>query len=392
MGRSFDAVIIGGGIMGAWIALELAQRGAGEILLLEKSSPGAGSSGKSGAILRQHYSHPTSICMARHSLDRYARFEEEFGIDIGFHRTGMVFIAGADSAADIEENVALQRQHGVDASVIGADELQELEPTGRFTEGECAAWEPEAGYVHPLRAVYGCLEVAMREGVTVRTGVAVRSIEVVQGRASAVRLDDGERVEAGHIINAAGPWARKLLEPHAGDLPLRAIRPEQAYFEPPSGSIEKRTIYGDMVTGLYWKPEAAGWTRVGCLSFDADPEVDPDHYDEGVDGRFIQRCRARLSERLPHYRRSASWGGCGALYTVTPDARAIIGPVAGIAGLTLVSGFSGHGFKMGPAVGCGVAGMVTGTETGPLEPEFFTVDRFSRVSTQGGRYSFGILG
>ena len=392
MSGTVDAVVIGGGIMGGWIALELAEAGVGEILLIEKRYPGAGSTGKSGAILRQHYSHHTSIAMARHSLGRYAAFEEEHGLDIGFRRVGMVFIAHADHRADLEANVALQRENGVDASVIGAAELRELEPAGSFAAEDFAAWEPEAGYVHPVKSVHACLEVAKRRGVTVRVGAAVRQIEVAGGRATGVRLDDGTRIEAGHVINAAGPWAKSLVSAIAPDVPLRAIRPEQAYFEPPVGAGERRTIYGDMVTGMYWKPEDAGWTRVGQLSFDDDPEVDPDHYDEGVSGAFISRARCRLSQRIPAYRQSPSWGGCGALYTVTPDARAIIGPVGGIEGLTLVSGFSGHGFKMGPAVGRGVAGLVSGTDGGPFDPAFFSVDRFSGDPTEGGRYSFGILG
>jgi len=390
--RGYDAIVIGGGIMGSWIALELAGRGLERVLLLEKSYPGAGSSGKSGAILRQHYSHDTTIRMARHSLDAYGTFHEAHGIDIGFRRAGMVFITHARDLPALEANVALQRSNGVDSTVIGRDELAELEPTGHFTEEDRAAWEPEAGYVHPVRAVHACLEVARRRGVDVRVGAAARAIEIVGGRVTGVRLDGGERVPAPHVVNAAGPWAKGLMRGVPLELPLRVVRPEQAFFEPPADARDRRTIYGDLVTGLYWKPEAAGWTRVGQLSYDEDPEVDPDHYDEGVSGAFIGRCRRGISERLPAYRNSPSWGGCGALYTVTPDAHPLIGAVPGHSGLWLVSGFSGHGFKMGPAVGKGVAALITGGDPSPLDPEFFSVDRFSRGASVGTRYAYGILG
>jgi len=390
--RGYDTIIIGGGIMGAWIALELAERGLERILLLEKSYPGAGSSGKSGAILRQHYSHDTTIRMARHSLGAYGRFHEEHGIDIGFRRAGMVFITHASQLAALEANVALQRSNGVESNVIGREELLELEPTGIFTEEDRAAWEPEAGYVHPVRAVHACLEVAKRRGVEVRVGAAARAIEIVGGRVTGVRLDGGERVPAPHVVNAAGPWAKGLMRGVSVGLPLRVVRPEQAFFEPPADARDRRTIYGDLVTGLYWKPEAAGWTRVGQLSYDEDPEVDPDHYDEGVSGAFIGRCRRGISERLPAYRNSPSWGGCGALYTVTPDAHPLIGAVPGYTGLWLVSGFSGHGFKMGPAVGRGVAALIAGGDPGPLDPAFFAVDRFDRNAPVATRYAYGILG
>lgn len=390
--RGYDAIIIGGGIMGAWISLELAERGVERILLLEKSYPGAGSSGKSGAILRQHYSHDTTIRMARHSLGRYGRFHEEYGIDIGFHRAGMVFITHASDLTALEANVKLQRSNGVAAEVIGRDELVELEPTGNFSAEDRAAWEPEAGYVHPVRAVHACLEVARRRGVEVRVGAAARAIEIVGGRVTGVRLDGGEKIDAPHVVNAAGPWAKGLMRGIEIDLPLRVVRPENAFFEPPADARDRRTIYGDLVTGLYWKPEAAGWTRVGQLSYDDDPEVDPDHYDEGVSGAFIGRCRRGLSARLPAYRNSPSWGGCGALYTVTPDAHPLIGAVPGVGGLILVSGFSGHGFKMGPAVGRGVAALIAGGDPDPFDPAFFAVDRFVRGAPVASRYAYGILG
>ncbi len=129
------------------------------------------------------------------------------------------------------------------------------------------------------------------------------------------------------------------------------------------------------------------------MAYEGDDEVpDPDAYDEGVSRTFIDFCRQRLARRIPAYRDAVSWGGCGALYTVTPDAHALIGEVPGVGGLYLVSGFSGHGFKMGPAVGQGVAALVTGGDRGPYDAEFFAVDRFERGRRVETSYRYGILG
>ena len=93
MSQTADVVIIGGGIMGTSIALHLAERGINDVMLLEKRFLAAGSSGKSGAILRQHYSHDITIRMARESLQFYSSFRQRYDRDIGFNQPGMLFIA-----------------------------------------------------------------------------------------------------------------------------------------------------------------------------------------------------------------------------------------------------------------------------------------------------------
>ena len=103
--KPWDHVIIGGGIMGASLAYHLSRRGNDRILLIEKSFPGAGSTGKSGAILRQHYSHPVTIAMAREGLDWYSRFEEEHGRTISLHRPGMAFSCTTENRPNLERNV-----------------------------------------------------------------------------------------------------------------------------------------------------------------------------------------------------------------------------------------------------------------------------------------------
>jgi glycine/D-amino acid oxidase-like deaminating enzyme len=208
-----------------------------------------------------------------------------------------------------------------------------------------------------------------------------------------VTTDAGDSISAPVVINAGGPWAGRLCRRLGLEVPLTVIRPEQAYLVPPVDYGPERHIFGDLLTGLYWKPEPAGWTRVGKLSYAGDREVpDPDDYDEGVGREFIDYCRERLSRRMPGYRNAVSWGGCGALYTCTPDAHALIGPMPGLDGFLLVSGFSGHGFKMGPAVGRGVASLVTGSDPGPFDAAFFDVNRFRDGRPVTTSYEYGILG
>lgn len=393
MTHTADVVIIGGGVMGTSIALHLAEREAGTIVLLEKCHLAAGSSGKSGAILRQHYSRETTIRMARTSLQFYAHFEERYGSDIGFAAPGMLFVANEAAREALERNVRLQRSNGVETEVVEAAGLRELEPRGQFGADALGAWEPEAAYVNPVRTVYALAEAARERGVDLRVGARVAEIITEAGRVQGVRTEDGTRIEAPVVVNAAGPWAGALVDDLRLDYPLQAIRPEQAYLEPPDDFGEPTAMYADLLTGIYWKPEPAGWTRIGKMSYEGDDEVpNPDRYDEGVSPSFLDFTRDAITERLPAFNRAISWGGCGALYTITPDAHPLIGPVPEVDGFYLVSGFSGHGFKLAPAVGNGVAALIMGADPDPFDPELFAVDRLREGQPVTVPYAYSILG
>lgn len=388
-----DYIIVGGGIMGAMLALELSESRSGSVLLLEKSYPGAGSTGKSGAILRQHYSHEVTIGMARESLQWYSEFQERYGIDISFHRPGMAFICPEQDLANLKRNVELQKSLGVETTILDSTQLKDLEPGGKFDGNEYAAWEAEAGNVQPVNTVHAVLESARRAGAEVRIGARVTGFNQTGDVIDGVQLADGSSLSAGQVIVAAGPWAGKLLQEAGVSLPLSAMRPEQAFFDPPGGARESRLIYGDLTNGLYWKPELAGWTRVGCLDLKDDALVEnPDHYDEGVSEDFIKDCRGRLARRLPHYEHAVSWGGMGTLYTMTPDSHPLIGPVPGLQGMWVVSGFSGHGFKLSPSVARGVAAEIGNGEGSRFEPSFFAPDRFLHDAAIEVTYGYGILG
>ena len=379
--------------MGVSTALHLVQNGIEDVVLLEKQHLGAGSSGKSGAILRQHYSREASIRMARESLQFYRTFGDEYGRDIGFEQPGMLFLANESARDALERNVEVQRSVGVDTQVVDAQEVRDIEPRGTFDDDVLGAWEPEAAYVNPVRTVYALADAAREQGSAIRTDVRVSGVLTEQGTVQGVQMADGAQIHAPIVVNAAGPWAGHLLAERELDYPLQAIRPEQAYLEPPGDFGDRTTMYADLVTGIYWKPEPAGWTRIGKMSYEGDDEVpDPDHYEEGVDQAFIDFTREAITERLPAFTRATSWGGCGALYTITPDAHPLIGPVPEIDGLFLASGFSGHGFKLAPSVGKGLTALITGGDPAPLDPDLFAVDRLRHDRPVTVPYAYGILG
>ena len=370
--RNYDAVVIGGGILGAWIAKELCEAGHPRTLLLEKNYPGAGATSKSSAILRVGDRHPTLCAMARHSLSVYREFEEDHGVSLGFDSSGMAWIYSSTHSEEVDRKIGELQQREVAATRWGPAELRSLEPAGVFTEDDCAIWEPETSSVHAVRALQGVLDQAKDAGVEIRVGAAARAIEVSGGAVNGVRLDSGEKISTETVINAAGPWAASLL-PSGVSTPLLASRTEQAFFLPPTESMSK-AIFADEESGLFWKPECAGWVRVGSLRTTSSPSIDPEHYDEGVSGSFVGQCRRTLAERVPAYRKSPSWGGCGALTTESRDGLPCLGAVPGADGLILAGGFGAEEFSVAPAVGAAIASQLSG-QGWSFEVEAFAVHR-----------------
>lgn len=391
---SADLVVIGGGVMGLHVAWKFAQARAGSVALFEKRVFGAGSSGKSGAILRQHYSHETLVRMARASLAEYAALHESIDGGIGFRRSGMVFVCHARDRAALDGNVALQRACGVPVDLLDAAGLRQLEPRATFTDETIGASERDAGFVDPALTLPAIAAQARAAGAELHEDAQVVDVVVdANRRVEAVKLAGGTLVKTRTVINCGGPWASLLCRRLGIELPLQVVRPEQAFFAPPRSFGLERHVFADLQNGTYWKSEASGLTRVGLLSFEHDAKVDdPDRYDESASGAFLADCRARLARRVAAYADAVCWGGCGALYTVTPDAQALIGAVEGIEGLFIVSGFSGHGFKLGPSVGRGVAAIVLGGDVGPLDRGFFSPRRFREGRRNTPAYEYGVLG
>lgn len=418
--------------MGTSIALELARRLnplEQPVLLLERRELAAGSSGRSGAILRQHYSQPEVASMARDSLRVWAGFEDATGYGIGFLRTGVVTLAGPDRPDECERvrrNVDMLRSIGVDTRLVDGAELQQLVPGITFAPGTLAAYEPGGGCVDPRKAVEAFGALARFHGATVRTGVEVTDFVHAAGRLQAVETSEG-RVECELAVVAAGPWTGRLLARAGIALPLTVVRPEQHFVAmlaaPPAlrdlGELASPDRIGE---GPHWigegtsaagqplSPSAAhpvlldvehgyyarcepqtGRTRIGGMDY-AECEVldDPDAFSEDVDLAFQRWARAALARRLPAYGAQPDAGSLAGWYTLSPDSQALLGPLPRLAGVFVAAGFSGHGFKLAPAVGEGLARAVLGEPPGTYDAEFFAPDRFARGSPRFGSGAFGM--
>src|SRR5713226_5149556 len=209
MSQTCDILIVGGGVIGVSIAHSLARRKVGKVILLEKSFLGAGSSGKSGAIIRQHYSNVLTARMAQMSLRVFERFDDLVGGPPVFTHTGMVIVVNQRDRAGLEANVTLQRGLGIDVRMISAKDLSNLDPHAKLAEDELAVFEAEAGYVEAVQVVASFADAARRYGADIREGVEVQSIVQEGARIAGVETNQGS-IACRTLILATGPWAARL--------------------------------------------------------------------------------------------------------------------------------------------------------------------------------------
>jgi len=325
--------------------------------------------------------------MARDSLAEYSNLEQRTGRAIGFQRCGVLTIAGPrapELILRVRVNVAMQQRLGIDTRIVEAREIRELVPGIEVDDQAIAAYEPGGGFCDPLLTVDAFADLARERGAKTQLGAPVRGVVVEAGRAVAVETDQG-RVDAMAIVLAAGPWTRPLLEALGCDMPLEVVRPRQHFLDAPMKDASQTAAHPvllDMELGYYTRCEPSRErTRIGAIDYDGDAKlVDPDTLDERVDPEFTHWARGQLEQRMPVYRTRADQEAQAAWYTLTPDSQPILGAVPGIEGLYIAAGFSGHGFKLAPSVGEGLAQLIFDEPLTAFDAEFFSPERFQKGS------------
>lgn len=386
MRNTADAVVVGGGVMGCSLLYYLARRGAGRTLLLERNVLGAGSTGRSQAICRMHYSNPITASMAWNSLQVYSDFSEQVGGDSGFVKTGYLVVVEDIDRPSLELNISMQRELGINVGLISTDELRELAPMIETFPGEGLAWEPDSGYANPYLVTTSFAAWARELGAEVVTRAAGTGIEINGGRVSAVLTDQG-RVETPIAVVAAGPWANGLMAGTGVEFPLIPVRHQVALATRPPGSLPEHPIVGDIAQSFSFRPESPTLTMVGF----GEDEVELDNYDEGIDQADAADAMTRLVRRMPAMDQSYYRGGWSGLFTTTPDWHPILDRVPGIEGLFCMVGFSGHGFKLAPAIGQAMSELILDGQATSFDLSPLRFSRFEEDDLVLSRYRYRVL-
>ena len=390
-----DVIVIGGGIMGTSVAYQLAGRGQ-RVVLLERRLIGEGPTGESSAILRTHYSNELTTRMALFGLEFYRDFQRYTGEECGFHAPGFLLLAPADERAAVERNCALQRSLGIDSEVLDAAGIASRMPELAVDDGVIAAWEPDSAYADPYLAVTGLARAARARGVEIHQETAVTGIRFAAGHVAGVDTSRGA-FDAPWVVNATGAWGARTARLAGVEAPIDACRIQVGVYRRPAGPAgggrAQHPIVADFRTACYFRPEVGDKTIAGLIDpAEADAVVDPDDYPKKPDFAFYAELGEKLSRTCPELAEAESAGGYASLYAITPDWHPIVDEAPARSGHVLCSGFSGHGFKLGPAVGVMVADIMTGAAEPRFDPSMFRLDRWAAAKSVGGSYRFSIVG
>lgn len=364
VGERAEVVIIGAGVMGASLALHLTRLGVRDVLILEKKHVAAGASGKTGALLRQHYSNVPEATLVHRSVQVFRHWNEIVGGDCGYDASGLVATVhqtGPDdpNVARMYANVAMQRRVGIKAEVVTAAQLQELQPFDRVDDLICAAYESESGTVDAIATTRSLIAAAEDRGARLREGVAVTAVRVANRRVAGVVTSDGP-VDAPVVVCCANTWSKPLLATAGVSVPIEVMRVPVAILARPLAMAAGHMAYVDTAAGMFcrqWKP---GQTLAGVATAEHHSYVDPDHYDEGVTPTYGEAAIAQIAKRMPPMRDARFVTGWAGLYDMSPDTHPILDRARDTEGLYFMVGFSGAGFKKAPAVGECMAQFITG--------------------------------
>jgi len=353
---AYDVAVIGAGVHGASAAFHLAGRGV-RTVVIEKTSPAGGPTGRSSAICRAYYTNAFLASVARDSIAMLGDFERHTGRASGFHRSGLLVLHAAEDEATVREVVPRLNTQGIETDLLEPDQVKAEWPAFDLEGLAVAAFEHDAGHADPVLTTQGLFERARELGAEALLGRQATAIER-DGAGWVVRTGDTSTA-AERVLIAAGPWSRALGAMVGADLPLTVERHIVATF---AWSDDVRApAHGDLPNGYYFRPEGDELFLVGPLH--PEPTVDPDAFDERVGSDEASRLGARVVKRIPALQHATSRGGWASLYDVSPDWQPVIGEIA--PGVFVDAGTSGHGFKLAPSLGRHVADLVTGADVDP---------------------------
>lgn len=416
--KQVDIVVVGGGIVGCSTALELAERGH-SVALCEKGGIAHEQSSRNWGWVRISRRDPREVALMAEALRLWRGMDERTGRKTGYRRTGISFVC--DTEEQLEDYRKWQRHlepFQIQSEILTPERMRELNPQGEI-DGVGALYTPDDGRAEPQMAAPAIAEAARDKSAAILTNCAVRTVETSGGAVSGVVTERGT-IACSAVVMAGGVWSNLFLGNMGLDLPQLGVVSHVIRTDPIEGgpddavwtskfAIRKRldggyTISRGSGTRVDIVPNSFRYAlpflsalrmqhrdlhfRIGkrflhelrrrkrWTGSDVTPFEEMRVFDPPPEPKMLKNVMDEVARAFPGLKDATiaqRWAGC---IDVTPDAIPVISGVEGRPGLHIATGFSGHGFGIGPAAGALMADIVTG-RTPCVDPKDFRFSRFS---------------
>jgi len=372
---SADVVVVGGGTVGAWTAVQLAERGVGRVVLLEAKTLGDGASSRAAGMVRAQGGTETAIRLGMRTQDFYRSTGERFPLDCGFVAQGYLIPCFTEAeVAQAHERIALQRRLGLDVEWWSSADIDNrgtgLAPGATLG----ASYARGDGYIDAPRNVLAYTAALTAHRVQVRERCAFTGLRTAGGKVVGVDTSAG-RIDADHVVLTGGPTLAEVGRLAGGQIPAGGARHQVVVTERlTSVDVNELPMVFDVTSGIYWRPGEAG----GLLWGMSNPDEQPGETG-GFDQAYYEQARDRLETLLPAVDGLGLRRTWAATIDYTSDHTPILGPLitddGPVAG-TVVASAAGHGMMWGPAVAEAAADLVWKNECSWLDVTDLGLDRF----------------
>jgi len=369
-----DAVVVGGGTIGAWCAWFLKQAGLSRVLLLEKATLGSGASSRAAGMVRAQGGTETAVRLGLFSRDFYARQQRLLGIDSGFVAQGYFLPCFTEDEVErASERMVMQQRLGLDVRWVDHQEFDLLNPAMAPGQTFGASFAPGDGYIDPPRNVLAYTAALLVSGVDVVERTAFTGLNIRSGRVVGVRTTAGD-VATDRVVLTGGPTLAAVGLLAGVRVPAAGVRHQVVLTAPhPDLASERLPMVFDVASGIYWRPEEGG-----VLWGMSNPDETPGQATE-FDWVYYEQLRQRVARLLPVTAGLGIRKAWAATIDFTPDHLPIIGPAMGSDGRvdgSVVASAGGHGMMWGPGISKAAADLALEGRTDVVDTADLGLDRF----------------
>jgi sarcosine oxidase, subunit beta len=373
--RTADAVVVGGGTIGAWTAWFLKHAGLSRVVLVESEALGKGASSRAAGMVRAQGGTEAAVRLGMFSRDFYLTQQQLLGIDSGFVEQGYFMPCFSDrEVKEAHARIAMQRRLGLDVRWVGSDEVDRLNPVLRPRQTMGASYARGDGYVDPPRNVIAYTAALFTAGVEVNerttfTGLITGGDERVVG----VRTTAGD-IDTERVVLTGGPTLAAIGHAVGAQIPAGGARHQVVVTAPhPDLAPERLPMVFDVASGIYWRPEEGG-----MLWGMSNPDERPGEATD-FDWSYYQKMLARMATLMPVVENLGLRKAWAATIDYTPDHLPIIGPLRRDNRLvegTVVAAAGGHGMMWGPGIARAAADLALDGRTEVVDTTDLGLDRF----------------